>query len=186
MFAHHGQVSIHFQEDHPHLVDKTVPFKSHVLKTMCKPYHIHVGQLAPIPSEMTTLYHLFSYPVARACRRAQLLSQEAHISRKWTRMMASQVTEDSANAQPFDDLTKFGTAHILDSVDFVVQKKPPEPALQLSRPQYISDPPIPEVPPPLSMSYKAFFAKFKEMEKAGVVDGMGEWPESDEDEDMSP
>ncbi|GBE80425.1 hypothetical protein SCP_0301400 [Sparassis crispa] len=182
VFARHGQVSIHFQEDHPHLIDKTVPFKSHVLKSMRQPSRIHIAQLAPIPSEMTELFHLLSYPVARACKRAQRLSQESRISRKWSRMMASQDTEDSADAQPFDNLTKFEPPANFN--DFIVWRKPSEPAMQLSRPQFISVPSIPEVPPLLSMSYKAFFAKFKELEKAGLVDGTGEWPESDEGEDV--
>ncbi|GBE84452.1 hypothetical protein SCP_0604310 [Sparassis crispa] len=90
-------------------------------------------------------------------------------------MMASQDTEDSADAHPFDNLRKFDTADIPEPIDSVVQQKLPEPSMQLSRPQYISDLPIPEVPPPLSMSYKVFYVKFQELEKAGMVDGTGEW-----------
>ena len=78
---------------------------------------------------------------------------------------------------PLKDLPSLDLRGPSEIYDFLVRPKPPESWLQLSRPQQVIHPPVPEKPPPPSIGYDAFAARFEQLERAGLIDGKGLWPE---------
>lgn len=88
--------------------------------------------------------------------------------------------DDRAEAMPFADLAPVSIwsadGELHEFHDWQVRRKPPESFMQQARPQPMVIPPVPEKPPPRSMGYPAFADKFLELEKAGIIDGSGQWP----------
>ena len=60
--------------------------------------------------------------------------------------------------------------------DYVVRPNRPESWKQMSRPQQVIQPPVPEKPPRPSIGFEGFAARFERLEKAGLMDGKGMWP----------
>ncbi|KZT70712.1 hypothetical protein DAEQUDRAFT_810323 [Daedalea quercina L-15889] len=106
--------------------------------------------------------------------------------RKWNKMRGEGYIdeEDDDDSTPFERLPVVNFNAITEFTDCIIRLRHPEPVPQLSRPPRVTIPPIPEKVPPVSMGFGAFEEKFKELEKAGLIDGAGEWP--DENDDASP
>ncbi|TFY51881.1 hypothetical protein EVJ58_g10328 [Rhodofomes roseus] len=123
-------------------------------------------------------------PMARS-RRKGVPSQAPTASqarRKWNKMRGEGYIgeDDDEESAPFDTLHLLDTKALPDfAKSIIVRRKPPEPVPQLSRPPRVAIPPIPEKAPPVSSGFGAFQEKYRELEKAGLIDGTGEWPDDD-------
>lgn len=103
--------------------------------------------------------------------------------------MASRATvasaEDEAEGEslPFADLepVNYGSSEqtFLECRDWLLLPKAPQIYLQQSRPQPMVVPPIAEKPTPKRVGYGPFAERFAQLERAGIIDGSGQWPEKD-------
>ncbi|KAI0766575.1 hypothetical protein BD413DRAFT_568754 [Trametes elegans] len=169
----------HLQTVHRHMLDRRIPRGSSVLRPLKQP-HPHTPQrLSPLPDKPVPAYVLMSPAVRiRPAKRGQTPgSSQGGGRRKWKRMHAVQIApspaSDDEDCIPLPDLPPFDPRHLPDILEC---RKPLEPMLQQARPQPMNIPPVLEHPPPVSIGYTAFAARFKVLEKAGVIDGTGRWP----------
>ncbi|KAI0074895.1 hypothetical protein K474DRAFT_1664892 [Panus rudis PR-1116 ss-1] len=78
---------------------------------------------------------------------------------------------------------QFFTEYIVQPSPLVAAAAAPEPTNILSRPIPYLSPGIANQPhPPRTMGYDAFLAKFRQLEKAGLLDGSGLWPGTDDED----
>ncbi|PIL25093.1 hypothetical protein GSI_12982 [Ganoderma sinense ZZ0214-1] len=90
---------------------------------------------------------------------------------------AAQEEEEEEVAIPLADLPPIELRGNPVVFDYVVRMKPPESWKQMSRPQQVIHPPVPEKPPRPSIGYDAFAVRFERLQQAGLMDGTGDWPE---------
>ena len=151
--------------------------------------------LPPLPPEPVPLYTLLCPPIREKHRKDASTASQAARRGRWKRMSSRaaplEESEDEDESMPLPDLdTQESTARYRDvgieCVEWVVYKSPPEPNLQLSRPQPIIIPPLQEKPPPPSIGYGAFAERFAQLELAGIIDGSGQWPQEDSEKEGEP
>lgn len=87
--------------------------------------------------------------------------------------------EEDAPMGPFPDLALFDAPEALAPGLLTFQRRRGEPALQQARPYHMHGeaPERVAVNPPQSIGYSTFAVRFGELEKAGIIDGSGVWPE---------
>ncbi|RPD64267.1 hypothetical protein L227DRAFT_323442 [Lentinus tigrinus ALCF2SS1-6] len=148
--------------------------------------------LPPLPPDPVPVYTLLCPPMREKHPKAGSTASQAARRGRWKRMGSRapppEDSDDEDESMPFADLDpQASTAYYCDRGnecrDWVVHKAPSEPSLQLSRPQPMIIPPIPENPLPRSIGYAAFAERFAQLELAGAIDGSGQWPQEDSERD---
>ncbi|KAH9950131.1 hypothetical protein B0H21DRAFT_26283 [Amylocystis lapponica] len=185
-FGRHTQLPGHLLEAHAGVLGKRNLHEPGILKPARKPFRRRYRDLADFSSSSSVPVHtILSRPVYRALRQPGSQTDSsgiARISRKWSRMTEAEDApaedDDEERAQPFGDLP----VRAVFPSDYSVRRKPPE-VMQLSRPQPLYDPPVPEQPAPISIGYGAFKTKYAALEQAGLIDGSGMWPDGHDDAD---
>ncbi|KAI0372736.1 hypothetical protein BV20DRAFT_991001 [Pilatotrama ljubarskyi] len=172
----------HLQSSHRDLLDGRIPSGSPSIRPLRHPFPHFPEDLPPLPERDIPAF-TFSAPVIHPRRppRSQTpASSQGGRQRRWKRMATAQPApaDEEESSLPLADLPPFDPKQL---PDIPVWRKPPEVALQQSRPQHMIVPPIPEREPPVSIGYDAFAEKFVELEKAGVIDGSGNWPRPKEE-----
>ncbi|RDX48247.1 hypothetical protein OH76DRAFT_1352794 [Lentinus brumalis] len=151
--------------------------------------------LPPLPHDPVPLYTLLLPPVREKPRRAGSTASQTARRGRWKRMSSraappSEASDtDEPESMPFADLdpqasTSYYSSPQNECLEWVAYKAPPEPALQISRPQPMIIPPVREKPPAPSIGYVAFAEKFAQLELAGIIDGTGQWPQDDSERDV--
>ncbi|CCM00371.1 uncharacterized protein FIBRA_02401 [Fibroporia radiculosa] len=185
-FARQTQLVEHFNSAHTDLLGEGWPPPLGKLKLVRTPCirTAYTNDLPAIPSSSTPSYDMVAPHITRALKRPLELSQlqlsSSQRTRKWAKMAVQEPVEEEED-DDMEVLEDLPSELALPSgreffSDFIFRRKPPEPAAQLARPQYIVFLPIREEPP-VSMGYGAFKARFAELERAGLIDGTGEWPD---------
>ena len=100
-----------------------------------------------------------------------------------TQVAAAQDEEEEEPAIPLPDLPPVDLRGSPVVYDYVVRPSQPESWKQISRPQQVIHPAMPEKPPRPSIGYDAFAARFERLEQAGLMDGTGNWLEEGWDEE---
>ncbi|KAI0708870.1 hypothetical protein C8T65DRAFT_649776, partial [Cerioporus squamosus] len=148
--------------------------------------------LPPLPPDQVPLYTLLLPPVREKHRRAGATASQTARRGRWKRMSSRAAAPDSSSdadepeSMPFPDLdpqTAYYSDRQNECLEWVAYKAPPEPALQISRPQPMIIPPVREKPPARSIGYVAFAEKFAQLELAGIIDGLGQWPQEESEKD---
>lgn len=96
---------------------------------------------------------------------------------------AATAQDEDESPIPLADLPSVDLRDCPVVYDYVVRPKPPESWGQMSRPQQVVQPPVPEKPPRSSIGFDAFAARFERLERAGLMDGTGIWPEEGWDDE---
>ncbi|EJF64147.1 hypothetical protein DICSQDRAFT_178651 [Dichomitus squalens LYAD-421 SS1] len=173
-------LSAHIQTTHFDVLsmDTSQPF--HQLR---RPHPHPREELSALPAYPVPVYKLLC-PTVRPARRGKTPTASQGSRRKWRRMDTQAAAppeedddDDEEPAIPLADLPPMDLRGCPEIHDYFVRPKPPESWLQLSRPQQVVDPPVPEKPPAPSIGYDAFAARFEQLERAGLIDGKGLWPE---------
>ena len=142
--------------------------------------------LKPLPPQPVPMYTLLCPPVHPAARGKTPTASQTN-RRKWRRMntqvAAAQDEEEEEPAIPLPDLPPVDLRGSPVVYDYVVRPSQPESWKQISRPQQVIHPAMPEKPPRPSIGYDAFAARFERLEQAGLMDGTGNWPEEGWDEE---
>ncbi|KAI0350677.1 hypothetical protein OH77DRAFT_1430674 [Trametes cingulata] len=174
----------HLQSVHRDLLNRRIPPGSSCIRPLRRPHpHHSTKDLPPLPEQDLPAF-IFSAPMVRPRwpppRSQTPASSQGGRQRKWKRMATAQPApaEEEESSIPLADLPLFDQTQL---PDITVWRKPPEVALQQSRPQHIIIPPIPEREIPVSIGYAAFAEKFGELEKVGLIDGTGNWPRAKEE-----
>ena len=186
-FSNHAALPMHFSSVHSDLLNNPAILKTGILKRVQTPRHAPPTQLSNLPPDLphnSVLMHtILTPPVARARQQGPSQAPTAsQVRRNFNKMRGEGfIVDDEDEEIPFPALPKLKPEGLQVFTDFVFRRKPPEEIPPLSRPPRLAIPPIPEKTPPVSMGYGAFEEKYKELEKAGLLDGTGEWPDEDED-----
>ena len=157
-----------------------------VARTLRSPQAPPQRKLPQLPKAPIPTHELFCAPVSPARRRAPGGSQAGRGRGRWKRMDTPKPGTvgggdgddgDSDDAIPLADLRPLALGRREEFLDYVLRAAPPEAYMQLSRPQQVVAPPVPEVQPPVSVGFEAFAARFERLDLAGLMDGTGQWPE---------
>ncbi|OBZ73504.1 Phosphomannomutase [Grifola frondosa] len=187
IFGRHFQVAPHFESNHAELLDTAVEISSSIFRPLRSPKRPTVHKPPEYPLDVTPSFWALEPDSITRTQRTYRAPTSSQSSRKWSRMDA-QDTEDEHKEgdQPFEDLPVLDTIYLPEVNEFAVRRKPPETTDgQLSRPQPVIYPLIPEQVPPLSMGYVAFADRFEQLEVADLIDGSGVWP-ADREQSESP
>ena len=87
--------------------------------------------------------------------------------------------DEDEETTPLADIQPFELGEGAELRNYVCFLRPSETFLQLSRPQPMVVPPVPESVPPISMGFEAFAAKFNQLDPLDLIDGSGQWPPED-------
>ena len=189
LFANHASLSTHFSGVHAGLLNNRAVHKAGLLKRVRTPQRVSPSRLSHLPPELPltpVLTHtILTPPVARARRRDSELSPAptaSQVRRNFNKMRGEGfIVEDEEDEEiPFPPLPVVKTKGRKEFTDFLFRRKPPEDIPPLSRPPRLVIPPIPEKIPPASVGFGVFEERFRELEKAGLIDGTGEWPDEDD------
>lgn len=189
VFGRHIQLVDHVREMHHDLLGhtSTLGSQSSHLKPARDPIPLPPRKPPSLPGANMPSFLAFALPVKpsrRGHRDISLsLSQTSH---KRTRLgePARHDNPMDIESEPCENLRTLTKLEMLRELT-VRRQKLPDSATQLSRPQYLTLPPIREMPPQARVGYPAFEARFKELENAGLIDGTGEWAEEEDDDDDS-
>lgn len=189
-FSNHAALPIHFSSVHSDLLNNHAILKTGILKRVRTPRSAPPTLLSNLPPEMPLLpvptQTVLMPPVARA-RQRERSSQAptaSQVRRNFNKMRGEGFIGDDDDEEtiPFPTLAALRTEGMQEFTDFIMRSKPPEDIPPLSRPPRLTIPPVPEKVLPATMGFPAFKERFREMEKAGLIDGTGEWPEDSEDD----
>ncbi|OJT02879.1 hypothetical protein TRAPUB_6549 [Trametes pubescens] len=154
---------------------------SPALRPLRKPHPHLPTNILPLPDSPIPA-HIFTPPIVHIrqpqYRGAPTASQLR--ARRWKRMhvqTSPEEDEEDAPVGPFPDLVPFNARGALAPGLLTVQPKCREPALQQSRPYHMHGGAPRVAEPPQSIGYSTFAVRFGELEKAGIIDGSGVWPE---------
>lgn len=185
-FTNHTALPSHFSSAHRNLLGNSIILETGLLKRVRAPRNAPPTQLSSLPPKLPPFpvptQAVLTPPVARACQRG--LSQAptaSQVRRNFNKMRGEGVIgEDDDEDIPFAPLGELKTDGMKEFTDFIFRRKPPEDIPPLSRPPRLTIPPIPEKVPPAGVGFSAFEERFKELEKAGLIDGTGDWHDNDE------
>lgn len=162
-------------------MNTTVPPWSPILRPLRTP-HPHIRSSLPCLPDKPTPSFIFTAPIVSP-GKAHPPRSSAHPrgSRQWwKRMHTIQMTgeedpeEEESSVGPFPDLAPCNSPKV---PSILWMRKALEPVLQQSRPQNMIVPLNTNADPPRAIGYPAFELRFLELEKAGIIDGKGVWPE---------
>ena len=185
-FVNHAALPIHFASIHNDLLNNPAILKTGILKRARTPRRAPPTQLSNLPPDLPpapVLTHPILTPsVALARKRGPSQAPTASQARRNFNKMRGEdfIADEEDEDTPFPELVNLKTEGLKEFTDFVFLRKPPEEIPPLSRPPRLTIPPIPEKIPPASMGFGAFEKRFMELEKAGLLDGTGEWPDEDD------
>ncbi|KZS99534.1 uncharacterized protein LAESUDRAFT_709692 [Laetiporus sulphureus 93-53] len=184
--GHHSLLMPHICDIHMKLVDRPMAENTGRLRPTYRPYNPVLQDLPPLPRNNIPIYMVTALPVSKAInprgQRSEMLSKITQRSKKMSRKEQEEEDEEEEDAQLFDDLPNIDMEGINMSRAPILQPRSEQLWLQLSRPYSILSSRVEETKPAVSMGYGAFWAEFKKMEEAGLIDGAGEWPDAEEDE----
>ncbi|KAI0924775.1 hypothetical protein AcW1_006792 [Taiwanofungus camphoratus] len=189
-FGRYTQIPLHMENGHSEVFNKGSTPLSHLLKPMWTSFHTCIREIPQLPPDAATFLAVMDLPIMRPRRRneTRITSSPLQVIRKGSKMHLRDPEDEEFDSHPLEDI--FPSQGLLQTTNFseyIIRRKPPElradvPTGQLSRPQPILDHPVREKTPPLSMGYDAFTDKYSVLEKAGLIDGTGEWNTNDEPE----
>ncbi|EIW58766.1 uncharacterized protein TRAVEDRAFT_47908 [Trametes versicolor FP-101664 SS1] len=171
----------HLQGVHRDWLDQRVAEYSPALRPLRKPHpHLPTNPI-PLPDSPIPAY-IFTPPIVHIRQPQQWRAPtSSQVARRWKRMhvqTSPEEDEEDAPVGPFPDLAPFDAREALAPGLLTVRHRRSEPALQQSRPYMCGGAPErAAVNPPQSIGYSTFAVRFGELEKAGIIDGSGVWPE---------
>ena len=170
----------HMEAAHHHLLGKPLVETVQVLR-LSQPSPS--STLPALPEGLVPTYMLFCPPVSLVSQRAPSASQASTRTRRWKRMNTPKPEDDEEDSDeettPLADIGPFVLGEDAVFRDYICLQKPPETFLQLSRPQPMVVPSVPEPAPPVSIGFEAFAARFNQLEPLDLIDGSGQWPPED-------
>ncbi|KAI0644182.1 hypothetical protein C8Q79DRAFT_132564 [Trametes meyenii] len=160
----------HIGSVHGDLCSRRLPF---ALRPRWRPHPPVLGNLKRLPGSPVPAHIFATLPVRPAHLQHGMTPAGSQPGRKrWKRMHTVEAAlpiEEEESSVPLSDLAPFDAQQLPKLL--YVWRKPPEPALQQSRPQHMIVPPREEEEAPVSIGYAAFAVRFGDLEEAGIVAG---------------
>lgn len=201
-FVRPNYIPVHFSNHHADLNNITISLSSPLLKPTYHPLRPSaLKPPPPLPALAIEPHRLLLPTVVPAPLKADKPpSKVTPLGRKWSKLSAqddadpspgkakgkekARHDEDEPECVPLDDLPRCPVPAEDEDPDYVareyvLKRKPPEAwvGAALSMPPALTGPAESPADPPTSIGFDAFQARYLELEKVGLIQGDGVWPE---------